>query len=135
MTGKERDIIKKNIDFRHLAITTAIIILSACASPAVDTTAPTFDETKYSADLDNCRGGSALNVALDGLVGAVYGSAIGAAQGALNGAIAGDAPEGAVIGAIAGSVVGVVLGAYAPFNKKRETVQQCLRGRGYVVGP
>jgi len=68
-------------------------------SPNVDTTAPTFDKSQYTADLDNCRGGSALNVSLDGLVGAVYGSAVGAAQGALNGAVAGDAPEGAVIGA------------------------------------
>ena len=119
---------------RHLAISTAIIILAACASPDVDTTTPTFDKSQYTADLDNCRGDTALNVALDGLVGAVYGSAIGAAQGALNGAIAGDAPEGAVIGAIAGSVIGVVMGAYEPFNKQRQTVQQCLRGKGYVVG-
>jgi hypothetical protein len=122
------------LNLRYLAISTVIIILSACASPDVDTTTPTFDKSQYTADLDNCRGGSALNVALDGFVGAVYGSAIGAAQGALNGAIAGDAPEGAVIGAIAGSVIGVVLGAYEPFNKQRQTVQQCLRGKGYVVG-
>ena len=59
---------------------------------------------------------------------------LAAAQGAFNGAIAGDAPEGAVIGAIAGSVIGVVMGAYEPFNKQRQTVQQCLRGKGYVVG-
>ena len=119
---------------RHLAIIIPIIAPTACTSPNVDTTAPTFDKSQYSADLDICRGGTALNVALDGLVGAVYGSAIGAAQGALNGAVAGDAPEGAVIGAIAGSVIGVVLGAYEPFNNQRQTVQQCLRGKGYVVG-
>ena len=122
------------INRRHLAIVIPVIALTACTSPNVDTTASTFDKTQYTADLDNCRGGSALDVALDGLVGAVYGSAVGAAQGALNGAIAGDAPEGAVIGAIAGSVIGVVLGAYEPFNKQRQTVQQCLRGKGYVVG-
>ena len=103
-------------------------------SPNVDTTAPTFDKSQYTADLDNCRGGSALKVGLNGLVGAVYGSAVGAAQGALNGAVAGDAPEGAVIGAVVGSVIGVVMGAYEPFDKQDKSVQQCLRGKGYVVG-
>ena len=33
---------------------------------------------QYTVDLDNCRGGSALKVGLNGLVGAVYGSAVGA---------------------------------------------------------
>ena len=94
---------------RNLAIFAIIIALTACASPDVDTTAPTFDKTQYTADLDTCRGGTALKVTLDGLVGAVYGSAIGAAEGAFHGAIAGDAPEGAFI------------------------VQDCLRGKGYLL--
>jgi len=119
---------------RNLAIFAAILALTACASPNVDTTAPTFDKTQYTTDLDTCRGGTALKVALDGFAGAVYGSAIGAAQGALNGAVVGDAPEGAFIGAIAGSVIGVVMGAYEPFNEQRLSVQQCLRGKGYVLG-
>ena len=89
---------------------------------------------QYTVDLDNCRGGSALKVGLNGLVGAVYGSAVGAAQGALNGAVVGDAPEGAVIGAVVGSVIGVVMGAYEPLDKQDKSVQQCLRGKGYVVG-
>ena len=33
---------------------------------------------QYTVDLNNCRGGSALKVGLNGLVGAVYGSAVGA---------------------------------------------------------
>ena len=119
---------------RNLAIFAVILALTACASPDVDTTAPTFDKTQYTADLDTCRGGTALKVALDGFTGAVYGSAIGAAEGAFHGAIAGDAPEGAFIGAIVGSVAGVVLGAYEPFNEQRQSVQQCLRGKGYVLG-
>jgi hypothetical protein len=84
------------LNLRYLAISTAIIILSACASPDVDTTTPTFDKSQHTADIDNCRGGTALEVTLDGLVGAAYGSAIGAAEGAFHGALAGDAPEGAV---------------------------------------
>jgi presenilin-like A22 family membrane protease len=118
---------------RNLAIITAILALSACASPTVDTTAPTFDETKYTADLDTCRGGSALNAAMHGLGGAVIGSVIGAAEGVYHGAIAGDAPEGAFIGAIAGSVVGVFVGAYKPFQEQEQSVRQCLNGKGYVL--
>jgi len=118
---------------RNLATITTLIALSACASPAVDTTAPTFDETKYTADLDNCRGGSALNAAIHGLGGAVIGSVIGAADGAYHGAIAGDAPEGAFIGAIAGSVIGVVWGAYKPIQEQEKSVRQCLSGKGYLL--
>ena len=119
---------------RNLAIFAVILALTACASPDVDTSEPTFDKTQYTADLDTCRGGTALKVTLDGLVGAVYGSAIGAMHGAVNGAVVGDAPEGAIIGAIAGSVIGVVMGAYEPFNKQEQSVQSCLRGKGYVLG-
>jgi outer membrane lipoprotein SlyB len=119
---------------RILLASAVLIVLSACATPDVDTTAPTFDKTQYTADLDNCRGGTVIKVTLDGFVGAVYGSAIGALHGAVNGAAVGDAPEGAFIGAIAGSVIGVVLGAYEPFDKQKQSVQQCLRGKGYVLG-
>ena len=117
----------------NLAIIVVIATLSACASPTVDTTAPTFDKTQYTADLDTCRGGSALNAAMHGLGGAVIGSVIGAADGAYHGAIAGDAPEGAFIGAIAGSVVGVFVGAYKPFQEQEQSVRQCLNGKGYVL--
>ena len=62
------------------AIIVATVVLSACASPAVDTGAPMFDEAQYTVDLDTCRGGTALNAALHGLGGAVIGSAVGATQ-------------------------------------------------------
>ncbi len=118
---------------RNLAIITAFLALSACASPAVDTSAPMFDKTQYTADLDTCQGGSALNAALLGLEGAVIGSAIGAAEGAYHGALAGDAPEGAFIGAVVGSVVGVFVGAYEPFQEQEQSVRRCLSGKGYVL--
>lgn len=119
---------------RNLLIIAAIVALSACTSPNVDTSAPTFDKTQYTADLELCRGGTAFDVALNGLAGAVYGSAIGAAEGAFHGAIAGDAPEGAIIGAVVGSAIGVVMGAYEPFKDQKQSVQRCLREKGYVLG-
>ena len=116
------------------AIIVASVVLSACASPAVDTGAPMFDEAQYTVDLDTCRGGTALNAALHGLGGAVIGSAVGAVKGAYQGAIAGNAPEGAAIGAVVGSVVGVVWGAYEPIQEQEQSVRRCLSEKGYVLG-
>jgi len=109
------------------------LVLTSCASPAVDTSSPKFNKSQYTADLHTCRGGTALDAALHGLGGAVIGSVIGAADGAYHGAIAGDAPEGAFIGAVAGSVVGVFVGAYKPFQEQEQSVRQCLNGKGYVL--
>ena len=83
----------------RLAIIATAVALAACASPTVDTSAPTFDETKYTADLETCQGGTVLEVTLHGLGGAAIGSAVGAVEGAYQGAIAGDAPEGARLSA------------------------------------
>jgi hypothetical protein len=53
---------------RHFAIIVASLVLTACATPTVDSSAPTFDETKYAVDLDNCRGGTVLDVALTRII-------------------------------------------------------------------
>ena len=66
----------------------AWLALSACASPAVDTAAPNFNEMQYATDLDECRGGTTLVAAARGLGGAAVGSFIGAAQGAYSGVAA-----------------------------------------------
>ena len=60
---------------RNLAIIAASVVLAACASPTVDTSTPTFNETKYTVDLENCWGGTVLDVTLHGLGGAAIGSA------------------------------------------------------------
>ena len=51
---------------RH-AVFIACLALSACASPAVDTAAPNFNETQYAVDLDECRGGNTLMAAAKGM--------------------------------------------------------------------
>ncbi len=119
---------------RTLAIIALQLVLAACASPNVDTSAPTFNDKQYTADLNNCQGGTTLYVALNGLGGAIIGSAIGAAEGAYYGAISGDAPEGAIIGAAVGTVIGVFAGATEPFQKQEQKVSQCLTEKGYVLG-
>ena len=89
---------------RNLAIIAASLVLAACASPTVDTSAPTFDETKYSVALDGCRGGTVIDATLYGLAGAAIGSAYGAFNGVQLGALSGNSSEGAAIGAIVGNV-------------------------------
>ncbi|MFP6732085.1 MAG: glycine zipper domain-containing protein [Alphaproteobacteria bacterium] len=100
----------------------------------MDSRAPTFDKTKYTVDLDNCRGGTVLDVALNGLGVAVIGSAYGAYHGAYIGALSGNSPEGAAIGAVVGGVIGVVVGAYEPIEEQEQSVARCLSEKGYVLG-
>jgi hypothetical protein len=117
---------------RH-AILIVLIALTACASPAVDTATPNFNETRYTLDLDDCRGGTALTAAIRGFGGAVVGSFYGAAQGAIQGAAHGDSKEGAIIGVAVGSVVGFAAGAYTPLKQQKNEVRQCLNGKGYTL--
>jgi hypothetical protein len=55
----------------------AVMLLGACASPAVDTSAANFNEDKYTDDLNTCREGSAMDAFLGGLGGAFAGSLVG----------------------------------------------------------
>jgi outer membrane lipoprotein SlyB len=119
---------------RNLAIIAAALLLTACASPTVDTSAPAFDETKYAVDLNNCRGGTVLNVALQGLGGVAVGSALGLVTGASIPVFIGGSLEGAFIGAIVGGVTGAVVGAYEPIQEQEQSVARCLSGKGYVLG-
>jgi uncharacterized protein YcfJ len=101
----------------------------------VDTSASSFDETQYTTDLGDCRGGTFFEVALSGLGGALAGSAIGAFEGAIHGAWSGNSPEGAAIGAVVGSVFGVVVGAQEPIQEQEADLRQCLSEKGYVLQP
>ncbi len=109
--------------------------LTACASPDIDRTGPRFDDSQYARDLNTCRGGNAVTFAASGLAGAVLGSMWGAAEGATNGAIAGDAKEGAAIGAIVGGILGLGVGAFAALEERGDSVESCLRGKGYAPSP
>jgi hypothetical protein len=119
---------------RNLAIIVATMLLAACASPTVDSSAPSFDETQYAVDLDDCRGGTALDAALQGLGGIAIGSAIGLGTGASTAMFTGGSLEGAFIGAIVGGVAGAFVGAYEPIQEQEESVARCLSGKGYVLG-
>jgi hypothetical protein len=111
----------------------AFLLLGACASPIVDTSAANFNEDRYTDDLNTCRGGSALDAMLGGLGGAFAGSLVGASEGSINGAAAGGRLEGVIIGSIVGGTIGIFVGAYKPFSEKHESVRSCLSGKGYVM--
>jgi hypothetical protein len=118
---------------RIIVVILSALIISACTSPAVDTSAANFDEDKYTEDLNSCRGGSALDAMMGGLGGIAAGSLMGASEGAAHGASAGGRLEGVIIGSIVGGTIGIFVGAYKPFSDKEDSVRQCLRGKGYVL--
>jgi len=110
-----------------------MVSVSGCASPTVDTSSATFDEEKYSENLNECRGGSAVDAVLGGLGGAVAGSLLGVAKGIESGTHYGGSPEGIIIGGIVGATLGIFVGAYKPFSDKEDSVRKCLQGKGYVL--
>jgi len=111
----------------------ALIALTGCSTPSVDREMTNFDAEKFSQDLEFCRGGTATAFALKTFGGTLYGSAKGAMAGLYLGAIAGDGLEGMAIGAAAGSVAGFGLGANEFLKDQSNTIEECLRSRGYDV--
>jgi len=119
------------LNSRHLSIIVATVALSACAGTNVDTTAPTFNKTQYTSDLNTCRGGSAVSFALNAVGGTLVGGTIGAAHGLFYGAIHGEGAEGAGVGAIVGGGLGFGVGAMKYLDDQGNTIDSCLRGKGY----
>jgi hypothetical protein len=118
---------------RNLIFIVSLLMLSACASVTVDSSAANFNEEKYAEDLDTCRGGTAAEATLHGLGGVLAGSLLGASEGFTHMGFSGGSAEGAVIGAIVGGTAGLFVGAYKPIETQGEKVRSCLRGKGYSV--
>ena len=114
-------------------IIVAAILLAACAAPQVETRSIGFDEDKYQADLNDCRGGSILVASAENFSNAALGSLLGAFHGAPLGAAAGDGWEGAAIGAVVGATIGLGAGAKEAIEKHDAELAGCLRDKGYVV--
>ena len=114
-----------------LAVGIAFVVLTGCATPAVDQTAVGFDERKFADDLAVCRGGPPLMALAVGVKVAAYGAWEGAIIGAVHGASSAD--DGALIGAAVGGAIGLGIGAAAAFEEQEEIVGSCLRKKGYSV--
>ena len=110
------------------------LFIAACALPTVDQTAASFDQTKYTTDLNNCRGGTLVEASTRTIGIAMAGSALGALHGASLGALGGEGWEGAAIGAVVGGTIGIGAGAVEAVDKHEAEIIGCLREKGYSVG-
>jgi len=118
---------------RFILIFAAMSLVSGCSTPEVNRNASGFDLRTFESDLNNCRGGGAVEAAVTGLKGAVVGSALGAAEGASSGALSGGSAEGAIVGTILGAIVGLGVGAYDSVSEQETNLANCLRDKGYDV--
>ena len=120
---------------RYALIIPVFLSLGACATPNVDQSGTTFDETAYTTDLNICRGGNFLTASARTFGIAMLGSAYGAIYGAHIGADSGDTAEGAVIGAAVGGAIGLTAGAQNALNRHEADIAGCLAKKGYrIVG-
>ena len=111
----------------------AFIMLSACAVPQVDQSSANFDKTKFTSDLNICRGGNFISASARSIGIAILGSAYGAAYGAHVGVMSGDTAEGAAIGAAVGGTIGLGAGARDALKKHEAEISSCLKDKGYLV--
>ncbi|MBT3766522.1 MAG: hypothetical protein HOF84_11765 [Rhodospirillales bacterium] len=107
--------------------------LTACAAPSVDRSAFNFNETKYSLDLNFCRGGNIAEATAKTVGVGALGSLGGAAIMVMHGAAAANNGEAIVVGAVVGAVVGLGVGANDAIEDHNQEVANCLREKGYQV--
>ncbi len=108
-------------------------LLAACATPQVDQSAADFEQNKYQADLNECRGGTIVEASAVTIGTAAFGSLMGVVHGLPAGALAGDSAEGVVIGAAVGGVLGFGYGATKALKEHEGDIAGCLRGKGYEL--
>ncbi|MFA6279280.1 MAG: glycine zipper domain-containing protein [Bdellovibrionales bacterium] len=111
------------------------VLLAGCATtytPVVDTKG--IDAVKYQQDLGECRALSdQVDAAENGATDALIGAGVGAAAGAALGAISGNAGMGAATGATIGAFGGGGAGTMSSLDRKKNIMNNCLKGRGYKV--
>jgi hypothetical protein len=78
--------------------------LTAWAAPSVDRSALNFNESKFTVDLNFCRGGNIAEASLKTIGKGALGSLAGAGVVALHGAAAAGSGEAIVVGAVVGAV-------------------------------
>ncbi len=113
----------------HFAL---MLIVSGCASVAIDRSAADFDDTKYTADLNTCRGGHILASTFETVKYSAVGGAFGAAHG-LGHIWYVDSMAALVIGAVTGGVLGAGAGVYQGVKDRETEIESCLRRKGYTI--
>ena len=116
-----------------IVIAFATAILAACAAPNVDQSAPNFNETKFTVDLNFCRGGNIAEATFKTIGKGAVGSLAGAGIVALHGAAVAGSGEALVVGAIVGAAIGLGVGANDAIDEHNQGIADCLREKGYEV--
>ena len=116
-----------------LTLTLAIALIAACAAPIVNRSADNFSETKFSVDLNLCRGGNIAEASLKTIGKGAVGSLAGAGIVALHGAAVAGSGEAIIVGAAVGAVIGLGVGANDAIEEHRREIADCLRQKGYEV--
>jgi outer membrane lipoprotein SlyB len=111
----------------------AAAFLTACAAPSVDRSALNFNESKFTVDLNFCRGGNIAEASLTTIGIGALGSLAGAGVVALHGAAAAGSGEAIVVGAVVGAVVGLGIGANDAVEEHYQEIANCLREKGYEI--
>ena len=121
----------RNVSIAMFMLTAAF--LTACAAPSVDRSALNFNETRFTVDLNFCRGGNIAEASLKTIGKGALGSLAGAGIVALHGAAAAGSGEAIVVGAVVGAVVGLGVGAKDAVEEHQQEIADCLREKGYQV--
>ena len=108
-------------------------MLAACAGLDIDRTVAGFDYEVYYTDLNNCRGGSPVEAAIETTGVGLWGGLVGAYYGLYLGVAAGDKAEGIIFGAIVGAGAGIGIGAVESVKEFNDDVARCLRAKGYSI--
>ncbi len=119
---------------KQISISLSLLLtLSACATPQVDQTTATFNDTEFTLDLNICRGGNFIEASAKTIGLTMLGSAYGALEGAIYGARDADTAEEAAIGAAIGGTIGLGAGAFEALKKYEAEIAGCLEQKGYLV--
>ena len=114
----------------------AIILVAAlagCAAPDVNRSAVNFNESRFTVDLNLCRGGNIAEASLKTIGKGALGSLAGAGIVALHGAAVARSGEAIVVGAAVGAVIGLGVGANDAVKEHDQQFFDCLREKGYEV--
>ena len=118
----------------RIAINVALALaLTACATPDVMRSGSAFDETLYTVDLDDCRGGGALTASAKTVGTAMLGSMYGLLEGAVYGADRARTLEEAAVGAAIGGTIGLAAGAIQAVKNREDAIAGCMADKGYLV--
>ena len=109
------------------------VILTACVSPNVEQSTINFDDDKYHADLNTCRGGTIFEASATSIGLAAGGAFAGAFHVAPWSSAWGNGWEAAAIGAAVGSAIGFGAGAIDSVKKYNSEITTCLSNKGYKL--